>query len=153
MSAVEETLVVEVVCPIEKDPNGYPKSRDFEALLCRPLDAECSECAVASVPFYVRNIAYGDTISTEEYPENILRFKKVIRRSGYSVYRILLHDSSKREELIRKLLDSDALVEQDGGLIAFAVPPTTNSDSLIDYVLKGKREGLWGAQDGYIFED
>src|SRR5579862_2511040 len=113
MSTAEETLVVEVIFPIEKDADGYPKSRDFEALLCKPLDAECSLCTVASVPFYLRNVAYGDTISTEEDPENVLRFKEVIRRSGHSVYRILLHDLSRKEELIGKLLDSDALVEQD----------------------------------------
>ena len=89
---------------------GYPKPRDAEALLCKPLDPECSQCVVASVPFYLRNVAYGDTISTEENPPNCLRFKSVVARGGYGVYRILLHDATKKDELIRKLLDPDVLL-------------------------------------------
>lgn len=150
MNSNEETLVTEVTFPIEKDAEGYPKSRDFEALLCEPLDAECSVCAVKSVPFYVRSVAYGDTVSTEEDADGNLHFKDIIKRSGYSVYRILLHAPSKKEELITKLLDSGALVEQDKNLIAFAIPPTANSGVLIEYILAGKRGGLWGAQDGYV---
>gem|GEM_PF-5500635 len=64
MAPARENLVVEVVFQIEKDAEGYPKSRNFEALLCKPLDAECSLCVVNSVPFYLRNVAYGDTIET-----------------------------------------------------------------------------------------
>ena len=147
-----ESSVVEVKFGIEKDSTGYPKSRDAEALLCRPLDPECSQCAVASVPFYLRNVAYGDTISTEEDPSGCLQFKQIIARGGYSIYRILLHDSTKRDELITTLLDFDVLLEQDGDLIAIAAPPTANIDAIVDFILKGKSAGFWGAQDGYIAE-
>jgi uncharacterized protein DUF4265 len=152
MSSSEETLVVEVRFEIEKDAEGYPKSRDSEALLCKPLNPECSLCVVASVPFYLRNVAYGDTVSTEEDPPGYLQFKEVVERSKYSVYRILLHDSTKKDEVISKLLDFEVLLEQDGNLIAVAVPPEADSDGIVDYILEGKRNGLWGAQDGYIFE-
>jgi hypothetical protein len=135
MSSDEETLVTEVIFPIEKDAEGYPKSRDFEALLCEPLDAECSICTVKSVPFYLRSVAFGDTISAEEDLDGNLRFKGVVKRGGYSVYRVLLHAPSRKEDLIARLLESGALVEQDKNLIAFAVPPTTNADALIDYIL------------------
>jgi hypothetical protein len=153
MKSSQENLVVEVRFEIEKDAEGYPKSRDAEALLCRPLDPECSQCVVASVPFYLRNVAYGDTISTEENPPGCLQFKEVISRGGYSVYRILLHDSTKKDELITKLLDLDVLLEQDGDLIAIAVPPTADNDAIVDYIFKGKSAGLWGAQDGYVVEE
>jgi Domain of unknown function (DUF4265) len=152
MSSSPETLVVEVRFEIEKNAEGYPKSREAEALLCKPLDPECSQCVVASVPFYLRNVAYGDTISTEEDPPNCLKFKAVVARGGYSIYRILLHDATKKDELIRKLLDLDVLLEQDGDLIAIAVPPPADTDAIVGYTLKGKREGFWGAQDGYVVE-
>jgi len=108
---------------------------------------------VASVPFYLRNVAYGDTISTEENPSNCLQFKSVVARGGYSVYRILLHDSKKKDELINKLLDFDVLLEQDGDLIAIAVPPTADTDAIVDSILKRKRAGFWGAQDGYVVDE
>ena len=152
MSSPRESLVVEVRFEIEKDAEGYPKSRDSEALLCKPLDPECTRCVVASVPFYIRNVAYGDTVSTADNPSGYLQFGAIVKRGGYSVYRILLHDSTKKDALISKLLDFDVLLEQEGNLIAFAVPPAADSDAIVDYILEGKRKGFWGAQDGYVFE-
>lgn len=148
-----ENLVVEVVFQIDKDAEGYPKSRDFEALLCKPLNAECSLCVINSVPFYLRNVAYGDTIRTKDDATNSLSFERVVRRGGYSVYRVLLHDAAKKHDLINRLVEFDVLVEQDGNLIAFAVPPTADSEAIVDYVLEGKRKGYWGAQDGYVSDD
>jgi hypothetical protein len=152
MNSAPEQLVVEVRFEIKKDSEGYPKSRDAEALLCKPSDPECSLCVVVSVPFYLRNVAYGDTIRTMESADGDLQFQEIVKRSGYSVYRVLLHDSAKKDELIRKLLNFDVLLEQDGNLIAFAVPPTVDAPAIVDYLLKGKKKGYWGVQDGFIFE-
>ena len=152
MNSAPEQLVVEVRFEIEKDAEGYPKSRDAEALLCKPLNPECSWCVVVSVPFYLRNVAYGDTIRTTENADGNLQFREIIKRSGYSVYRVLLHDSAKKNDLIERLLNFDVLLEQDGNLIAFAVPPTVGAAAIVDYLLKGKKKGYWGVQDGFIFE-
>ena len=153
MNPSQEDLFVEVRFPIQKDPEGYPKSRDAEALRCKPLNPECSLCVVASVPFYLRNVAYGDTITTRDNPSGCLEFREIAERGGYSVYRILVHDSTKKDELISWLLDRDVLLEQDGNLIAFAVPPDAPRDAIVNHLLEGKERNLWGAQDGYIFED
>lgn len=98
MDSAKEQLVVEVNFPIEKDAEGYPKSRDAEALLCKPSTPECSICDVVSVPFYLRNVAYGDSVSTTEDPEGNLHFKNILKRSGYSVYRVFLHDAAKKDQ-------------------------------------------------------
>ena len=148
----ESGLVVEVRFEIKKDWEGYPKSRDAEALLCKPLDPECSVCLVASIPFYLDNVAYGDTISTRNGPSGRLDFKKVIQHGGYSNYRILLHVSAKKAEVVAKLLEFGTLVEHEGDLIAAAVPPTADLDRIVDYILVGKARDWWGAQDGFIFE-
>jgi hypothetical protein len=153
MSPDKDNLVVEVWFAIEKDAEGYPKSRDSEGLLCKPLDAECSKCTVASVPFYLRNIAYGDIISTQDNGTGSVEFKEVVKRGGYSIYRILLHESAKKDELMDKLFDFGTVLEHEGDLIAVAVPPTVKSDLVVDYILEGKGKGFWGAQDGYIFEE
>jgi Domain of unknown function (DUF4265) len=152
MSSSQENVVVEVRFEIEKDAEGYPKSRDSEALLCKPMDSECKTCVIASVPFYLRNVAYADTIKTREDPPGCLQFGEVAKRGGYSVYRILLHDQTKKDALVSRLLDFDVLLERDSNLIAIAVPPTSDSDAIVDYLLDGKRRGLWGTQDGYIFD-
>jgi hypothetical protein len=152
MNSSKESLAVEVRFEIEKDANGYPKSKDAETLLCKPLNPECSICVVASVPFYLRGIAYGDTIRTVDNSSGFLQLDEIVSRGGYSVFRILLHDPTKKEQAISKLLSLGALVEHDQKLIAIAVPPTANLDAVVEYILEGKRLNLWGAQDGYIFE-
>jgi Domain of unknown function (DUF4265) len=145
--------VVEVWFEIEKDSEGYPKSRDFEGLLCKPVDAECSVCIVKSVPFYLRNVAYGDTIRTEDGPDRCLEFHSVMERGGYSVYRVLLHDPARREELVSQLQNFGAVVEQEGNLIALAASSKEKLDQIVDYILEGKAKDWWGAQDGFVFED
>lgn len=144
---------VAVVFKIEKNALGYPKSRDFEALFCRPLDEEATTCRIMSVPFFLKNVAYGDTIETEVDPETDgLNFSRVLIRGGYSIYRIYLHDQSKKEALLEKLFSCDALVEITGNLLAFAVLDSNYSDALYNYIMEGKSLGYWGAQDGFIFE-
>src|SRR5436305_2796869 len=120
---------------MKKDAQEYTRSRDAEALLCKPLDTDCSRCVIKSVPFYLRNIAYGDIISTKNSPSGGLQFDDVLKRGGYSVYRVLLHDPAKKEELINKLLSFDALLEQDKNLVALALPPTADSSAIIQYLL------------------
>jgi len=144
-------LVVEVRFEIEKDAHGFPQYRDAEALLCKPLDAECTVCEVASVPFYLKNVAYGDTIRAIEGSVNLLEFGGVMSRGGYSVYRILLHDWSIKKQTIKDLLALGAVVEHEGRLIAIAVSEVNGAGAVLEYILEGKRQDRWGAQDGYIF--
>lgn len=151
MSSSKEDLTVEVRFEIEKDADGYPKSRDAEALLCKPLNPECSTCVVQSVPFYLRDVAYGDTIRAIENVAGILEFSEIVNRGGYSVYRIFLHDLAQKEQAVNTLVKLGGLVEHDGKLIAIAAPASADS-AVLNYILAGKREGLWGAQDGYLFE-
>jgi hypothetical protein len=153
MISSQEPYVVLVRFDIEKDSDGYPKSRDAELLQCKPLNADCSECVVANVPFYLRYIAYGDTISTDDDPSGELAFHSLIKRGGYSVYRILLHDISRQEELIGFLLNFNVVLEQDHKLIAIAVSQSADVDAVVNYLLDGKQKGSWGLQDGYIFEE
>ena len=149
----DQAATVEVWFQIEKDAEGYPRTRDSEGLLCRPLNPECSECEVGSVPFYLRNIAYGDLITTKTNPAGYREFEKVIKRGGFSIYRLLLHDSSRKAEWVAAFLEFDVLLEHDEDLIAIAVPPDADSEGLVTYILDGKSRGWWGAQDGYIFGD
>ncbi|HLK03002.1 MAG TPA: DUF4265 domain-containing protein [Candidatus Acidoferrum sp.] len=154
MDAEKERIVVEVRFAIEKDSEGYPRSRDAEALLCEPLNPDCSRCRVGSVPFYLNNVAYGDTVTTKPNDSgDALEFDKIVRHNGHSVYRLRLNDKTDKDETISHLLGLGVLLEQNGRLLAIAVPPDANLDRVVDFILDGKARGLWGAQDGYIFEE
>ncbi len=58
-TSTEDDFVVEVRFDIVKDADGYPESRNAEALLCKAIDPECKTCIVMSVPLFVKNLAYG----------------------------------------------------------------------------------------------
>jgi len=144
--------VVEVWFPIEKDAEGYPKSRELEALLYNPLKPDCSICTVASIPFYVQAVAFGDTITTISKTRGQLDFAEIVSRSGYSTSRILLRSLAQSDDVLKKLLDFGVMIERVGNLVAIAAPPSGDADALVDYILDGKKRGLWGAQHGYIPE-
>jgi hypothetical protein len=143
-------MIAEVWFPIQKDEDGYPKSRDSEGLRCEISDERSEVAEVQSVPFYLKDVAYGDTIRIKNNPAGYREFDSIVRRGGCIVYRLLLHDVSRLDEVQEKLLDFGVLLERDDSLIAIAVPPDVDSDALVDYIIKGKRLGLWGSQDGYI---
>jgi hypothetical protein len=143
-------MIVEVWFPIQKDSDGYPKSRDSEGLRCEISDERNELAEVQSVPFYLKEVAYGDIVRIKRNPAGYREFDGVERRSGCSVYRLLVHDATRLDEVQEKLLDFGVFLERDGSLIAIAVPPDVHSDALVAYIIEGKRSGLWGSQDGYI---
>jgi hypothetical protein len=146
-----QRVVVEVIFKIEKDAEGFPKSRDEEALLCEPLSADCSKCRIASVPFYLNSVAYGDEIATAVDEAGNLIFDRVISRSGYSVFRIWLNETEEPERVVKELLPKEVLLEREGRLVAIAVSQGA-VDQIVDFLLDGKAKGRWGAQDGYVNE-
>jgi hypothetical protein len=143
---------VVVLFNIEKDPDGYPKSRDREALPCRPVNAECSICVVAAVPFYVKSVACCDVVATRTDSLGNLEFAGVVERGGYSVYRVWLRDPNLGPALTRALVEMGAVVEQDGSLIALGVSPGVDDRAILEYLIEGRQRDAWGLQDGYISE-
>lgn len=143
-------MIAEVWFSIEKDKDGYPKSRDSEGLRCELLNDESKTAEILSVPFYLKEVAYGDTIRIKKNPAGYREFDGILRRSGSSVYRLLLHDLSRLNEVQEKLLDFRVILERDDALIAIAAPPDVDLDALVEYIIEGKQSGIWGSQDGYV---
>lgn len=146
----EASMIAEVWFPIKKDSDGYPKSRDSEGLRCEITDERSEVAEIQSVPFYLKEVAYGDIIRIKRNSAGYREFDRVERRSGCSVYRLFLHDMDRLNEVQDKLLDFGVYLERDDQLIAIAAPPDVDLDALVDYIIEGKRSGLWGSQDGYI---
>lgn len=142
----------EVWFAIEKDANGFPKTRDWEGLHCEVVSKKENFFKVKNVPFYLKDISYEDVIKAKLSPAGYLEFDCVIKRSGWSVYRLLLKNPSVLKTIVELSKAMGLQVEQDESLMALAVPPSADSDAVIDFILSGKKRGDWGAQDGFIFE-
>src|ERR1700689_1087113 len=140
--------VVEVWFPIEKDAEGFPKTRELEALLYNPLKPDCSICTVASIPFYVQAVAFGDTITTISKTRGQLDFAEIVSRTGYSTYRILLRSLAQSDDVLKKLLDFGVMIERVGNLVAIAAPPSGDADAALDYILERKEARLVGPSAG-----
>ena len=142
--------LVKVRFKIKKDADGFPETRDWEDLNCVQNG---SVCEVRSIPFYLRDVAYGDKVRVRNEEDGNLEVDSFQSRGGYSVFRLWLRDEKEnRLKVVKELVDLGLLVEWDGRLIALAVPPTRNLDEVISYIMAGKASGRWGAQDGFVFE-
>lgn len=142
--------LVEVWFKIKKDADGFPETRDWELLRCVQVG---NVCEVKSVPFYLKEVAYGDHVLVRKSKEGPSEFESVDSRGGYSVFRLLLRKTEENSlEVVKELVDLGLLVEWNGRLIAIAVPPAKNLDQIVSYLLAGKASGRWGVQDGFVFE-
>jgi Domain of unknown function (DUF4265) len=140
---------VEVWFPIEKDAEGFPKSRDWEGLWSTPVN---DGFVVENVPFYLKNVSKGDLIAAEA--RDFLQFTEVLAHKGHNTYRLLMLEASenKVDEVISELeaLGLTTELNETGTLLAVDVPPSVNQQQVDVYLLAGKEAGRWSMQDGYL---
>ncbi len=135
---------------IKKDRDGFPRTRDWEGLRCVKKG---SGFQVESIPFYLNNVAFGDIVGAKVSGKGYWEFDSVIERSGYSVFRLLLRTDESPTMVVDELLRRGFLVERDDKLIALAVSPSSDLEAAVSYILAGKEQGRWGAQDGFVYEE
>ncbi len=76
---------------LEQDADGYPPDK-WESLWA--YETEPGLYSVDNIPFYVKGISSGDVVSAEREGEQLV-FKKLVRPSLNSVFRLYLSDASK----------------------------------------------------------
>ena len=141
--------LVEVWFRIEKDGDGYPKTRSWEGMLSHRTK---EGFVLESVPFYLRNVSRGDTVTAIQ--EDFLRFSEVIARGGHNTYRLLMSDvpESETEQAIADLDRLGLTVERSENkiLLAVDVPPSVNQQGIDGYLVEHQGLGRWQMQDGFL---
>jgi len=145
-----ENHVVEVWFHIEKDEDGYPESKDWEALLCSCL-VSSDQFQVKSIPFYVKGIAVADTVSATEAEEGYYKFDRIVSRGGHATYRLFVEKSAESVEQELEGLGCDVEKTAKGKLLAVDVP-TDRKDQVRDYLFEGRRLGRWEIQEASNIE-
>lgn len=147
---------VEIWFRIEKDADGYPRSKSWEQLLGHPVTARDDYFQIASVPFFLRNVSCGDIVKartrveTEVQDGEIFEFDSIVERGGHNTYRLLVKKqdaSSTMNELQKRGL---AVEEESGGLLAVDVPPAVDQHAVDAFLVKEAELGRWQMQDGYL---
>lgn len=151
---------VEIWFPVQKDEEGYPKSKNWEQLLARPVLERDDYFQIESVPFFLKNISRGDivkanTVENKEIQEEgaVFQFDSVVDRGGHNTYRLLLKKKHPddpgftTDELLKKGV---AVEERDGDFFAVDVSPSIDQKEIDEYLLSESKAGRWEMQDGYL---
>ena len=143
---------VEIWFRIEKDQDGYPASKESEALLATPHE---NDFRIESIPIYLKNVSRGDIVRAKlAQGGEIFEFDGVAKRGGHNTYRLLLKDKAERtlEATIGELRAKGLYVEQErGGLLAVDAPPDIDQGAADRYLTEQSDEGRWEMQDGFLF--
>jgi uncharacterized protein DUF4265 len=140
----------EVWFRIAKKPSGYPESMDWETLAAEPTE---NGLKLTSIPFYVRNVSWGDVISVADIENDVLEFSGILQRSGHSTLRLLLseNEAGHCEEIVEQLRQRGYLVDNDSEtLLAISIPPSLVLSREIEYLQAERQKGRWEIEAGYL---
>ena len=150
---------VEIWFRIEKDKDGYPRSKHWEQLLAWPVLERDDYFCIESIPFFIKGISRGDIVHAKasedkEIQEGALfEFSSVVERGGHNTYRLLLRNKRPNDPELTEmeLLAKGMAVEiEDEDFFAVDVPPSINQKEIDDYLISEAESGRWGLQDGFV---
>jgi len=139
---------------IQEDAD-YPPV-DAEVLWARPISS--TVCILDNIPFYVRGVAYLDTVEAAPAAEDgILTFQYVVARSGHSTYRIYWSDKTSESDkacaaFLRQLAIEGCGIERGvGRLYAIDIPPSVSVHHIYKIFEQMERAGILDFEEGYFF--
>jgi hypothetical protein len=150
---------VEIWFRIEKDRDGYPRSKEWEQLLAKPIFERDDYFQIESIPFYLKNVSWGDIVKarTVKNPAlaeaEVFEFESVVERGGHNTYRLLLRKKrpDDPEFTVNELIDKGLSVEEErGDFLAVDVPPSVDQQAVDRYLVSESQSGRWEMQDGCL---
>lgn len=145
-----ETEPVEVWFKLVKSVDGYPESQDWEELWARPVG---ESYRLESTPFFENRVSKGDLVVATLQGDGFLQFERVVERGRHSTFRALIDVERVSVESVTKELKNlgaECEVTLDN-LVAIDVSEEAMK-VVEDFLVRGKDDGRWGLQDGFIFE-
>ena len=156
---IVKSYKVKIWFSIEKDKDGYPRSKNWEELLAYPVLEDEDYFCIESIPFFLKNISRGDIVkgkvtrNAQIHEGEIFEFERIIDRGGHNTYRLLLRNKrfddpqfTESELLARGL----AVEEQYGDFFAIDVPPEVDQQAIDGYLVNESESGRWEMEDGYL---
>ncbi|MFF5260478.1 DUF4265 domain-containing protein [Actinomadura viridis] len=111
------------------------------------------EVQVRNTPFYVKGVAFGDTVRVRaDHERREFVFEKFVSESGHSTVRaIIRHDDAR--DVLNALLHKFGCsweIDATGYLWAIDVPPHIDYASMRDALLLVADEGRIGVEEGAL---
>jgi len=137
-----------IVFRLEQDEDGYPPD-NWESMWA--YETEPGLYSIDNIPFYVKGISSGDVVEAEqEGPE--LRFKRLIRPSANSVFRLYFSDVADVQAARERLRQLGCESEQSHipKLIAVEIPGTVSIEPVAALFDEGAESGRWEYEQGVL---
>ncbi|WP_026293255.1 DUF4265 domain-containing protein [Rudaea cellulosilytica] len=128
-----------IIFELEQDADGYPPVKR-EGLWAKPLLN--GNFVIDNIPFYVAGISAEDEIEAERIDGELL-FKKLLKPSGISTFRLILTDPTINATVRAQLetLGCKSEYNESMGLVAVEIPSTTPIHPFLAYIAAKKEEG------------
>lgn len=137
-----------IVFALEQDADGYPPDR-WESLW--GYEAEGDRYCIDNIPFYAKGVSSGDLVETKPQ-EGQLRFQRVVRPSGNSVFRLYVSDVADRQaarDSFREL-GCESELHSNPKFIAVEIPSTVPVEPVEKLLEAGAKSGRWEYEWGVL---
>ena len=133
---------------LQRDEDGYPPDK-WESLWA--YETELGLYCVDNIPFYVRGISSGDVVSAEEDCGQLL-FKKLVRPSTNSVFRLYLSDASDMQAARDQFrgLGCETELSNLPRLVAVEIPDEVDFEPVGSLFQQGAAGGRWEYEEGVL---
>lgn len=138
----------QVVFTLQDDGSGYPPDA-YERLWASVLPN--GNLLVDNIPFYVMDISSGDEIEVDDRNGELF-FRRPVRLSGNSTFRLLLSDPLKSANIRKDLaaLGCETEFNQIAGVLAVEVPETISIGPFLAYIMRMKNSGDIDVEEGAL---
>jgi hypothetical protein len=136
MSDKPSTRHVKVLLDVERDDG----TRDVESVWAEPNERGYK---LDNIPFYARDLAWGDTVAATADPDGLLRCTGLVAASGHSTIRLWFTDARDVPKVRDELRSMHCSSELDLlRLVGLDVPPEVPYSGVRDYLNDKERAGV-----------
>ena len=109
---------------------------------------------IDNIPFYAKEIAYGDIVSAEPDEDGMLSFKELIAPSGHSTIRLWFAKETDVTQVRDALRGMGCPSELDlSRLVAVDIPPSIPYESVRTYLDQQESEGIFEYEEACLGQE
>lgn len=140
---------VRIVFPLEQDEDGYPPVTAERLWAIRVTDGLYQ---LDSIPFFARRVSSGDVVTAEEQQDGVIEFREVVRPSGHSTVRVLLHDEAGADGARQQFAGLGCAWEGSHlpSLFAVDIPPEVDYRAVRRLLREGAAVSRWEFEESSL---
>ncbi|MDX2062248.1 MAG: DUF4265 domain-containing protein [Bacteroidia bacterium] len=121
----------------------------IESIWAIPLEGNLFQ--IDNIPFYAKNISYGDIVLCDEI-DNRQLFKSIVHESGNSTIRVVAYNESRVKEYrdAFRVLGCDSELSDLENLFSLNVPVRIDYKTIWIILEEGLKGDLWDYEEGCI---